>query len=304
MYSKLVSIFRGASTPPGTRIYAIGDIHGYDDALERMLHKIKAHNAQKPSDKTVIVFLGDYTSRGPHSNRVIARLADEYQNQVRDGIERVFLLGDHDYAFKAFLTTVKPSFIGEALSFFLDNGGLGTLRSYGIFIRPTSKSVVNDKVRLVPRAKLMVDTDTIHEAQLRLRALLPQSVFDLYNSADVCFTSGDYFFVHAAVDPERELDKKDQHYDMLMGTNNLSKQFPDSRHRLEKVVVHGHTISRKPYHHMNQIGVDTGIYRTGVLSCAVIEGKKVSFLQARTDLPLLGERRRSSDHAMRPPARG
>lgn len=304
MLFSLSNIFRGASAPAGTRIYAIGDIHGYDDALDRLLAKIKRHSAENPIEKTIIVFLGDYTSRGPHSNRVVARLAHEYKQQEHDGVKRVFLLGDHDYAFKAFLNTVKPGFIGEDLSFFLDNGGLGTLRSFGIAIRPTSQTVVTDKVRSIPRAKFMVDTDTIHEAQLKLRALLPQSVFDLYNSADVCFTSGDYFFVHAAVDPDRRLDKTDQHHDLLMGMNSLSKKFPKSRQSMDKVVVHGHTISSTPYSHRNQIGVDTGIYQTGILSCAVLTGKKVSFLQAETDLPLFTRPGSSNPKGIKPPGRG
>lgn len=304
MYSTLVSIFRGASAPADTRIYAIGDVHGYDDALERMLHKIKQHQRRHPVANSIIVMLGDYSSRGPHSNRVMQRLAEEREKQSVDSVRRVFLLGDHDIAFKSFMNTIRPVSIDANLAFFLDNGGIGTLRSFGIEIGRSTASIYSDKVRRIARLGLTVDVDTIHEAQEKLRSVLPQSVKDLYNTAQLCFEAGDYFFVHAAVDPERRLDKYDQPLDIMTGTSGLSKDFPGCRASLDKVVVHGHSISAKPYLHFNQIGVDTGIYKTGILSCAVLEWKKVSFLQTKTDLPLMGQRRAAARAAeINPPAR-
>ena len=292
MYSTLVSIFRGASAPPDTRIYAIGDIHGYDDALGRMLAKIKAHIKKYPIAQPVIVFLGDYSSRGPHSDLVLKMLAEEKMKQGKDSIQRVFLIGDHDHAFKAFLNTVKPASIGDDLVFFLDNGGPRVLRRFGIEIAAAHPTVRNSKSRKLPRTDTIVDIHTIHEAQQKLRRVLPQPIKDLYNDAQVCFDAGDYFFAHAAVDPDRGINKYDQHESMLIGTDPLAKNFPQCKASLDKVVVHGHTISSKPYLHFNQIGVDTGVYKSGVLSCAVLQGKKVSFLQSKTDLPLFSRKPR------------
>ncbi len=289
MYSTLVSIFRGAAAPPDTRIYAIGDIHGYDDALERMLDKIHRHIKKHPVAQPVIVFLGDYSSRGPQSNRVLARLAAERENQKADSVQRVFLLGDHDQAFKAFLNTKSVS-IDDDLAFFIDNGGPRTLRSFGIAIAASDSAVINSTTRRIPRTQTIVDVHTLHEAQQRLRRVLPQSIKDLYNNMQFCFEAGDYFFAHAAVDPKRGINKYDQHESMLIGTDPLAKTFPSCKASLDKVVVHGHSISPKPYLHFNQIGVDTGVYKTGVLSCAVLEGKKVSFFQTKTDLPLFGQK--------------
>ena len=44
-------------------------------------------------------------------------------------------------------------------------------------------------------------------------------------------------------------------------------------------VVHGHTIGGAPVLKQNRIGLDTGAYRTGTLSCAVLEGDSVRILQ-------------------------
>jgi serine/threonine protein phosphatase 1 len=52
-----------------------------------------------------------------------------------------------------------------------------------------------------------------------------------------------------------------------------------SHHRpLEKVVVHGHTPVEQPEVEVHRIGIDTGAYITGRLTCAVLEGAQVTFL--------------------------
>jgi hypothetical protein len=38
-------------------------------------------------------------------------------------------------------------------------------------------------------------------------------------------------------------------------------------------IVHGHTISREVEERTNRIGIDTGAYRTGVLTALAIEGR-------------------------------
>jgi len=45
--------------------------------------------------------------------------------------------------------------------------------------------------------------------------------------------------------------------------------FDDSDHGF--VVVHGHTISEEVEEHSNRIGIDTGAYRSGILSALAIE---------------------------------
>ena len=46
-----------------------------------------------------------------------------------------------------------------------------------------------------------------------------------------------------------------------------------------KVVVHGHTPIYKPDIQSNRINIDTGAYATGQLTCLVLEGDSVTFLE-------------------------
>jgi serine/threonine protein phosphatase 1 len=43
-------------------------------------------------------------------------------------------------------------------------------------------------------------------------------------------------------------------------------------------VVHGHTITEQPDVHDNRIGIDTGAFATGRLTCLVLEGTERRFL--------------------------
>ena len=51
---------RPPSLPLGLRIYAIGDIHGRLDLLNRLLSQIDEDIAQFPTIRPIYVFLGDY----------------------------------------------------------------------------------------------------------------------------------------------------------------------------------------------------------------------------------------------------
>ena len=44
------------------------------------------------------------------------------------------------------------------------------------------------------------------------------------------------------------------------------------------VVVHGHSIAESPQLRPNRIGIDTGAYRSGILTCLVLDGRSRHFL--------------------------
>ena len=64
-----------ASAPAGTRIYAVGDIHGRADLLSEIIARIDDDIRRRPIAHTVEVYLGDYIDRGPHSRTVLDLLA-------------------------------------------------------------------------------------------------------------------------------------------------------------------------------------------------------------------------------------
>lgn len=100
--------------------YAIGDIHGCAEALDRLLVAIDRHRAGRPRR---LVFLGDYIDRGPDSAGVIARLCILKR---REPSFVTCLMGNHEAmminAYRSGLDTLT----------WLENGGAATMASFGI----------------------------------------------------------------------------------------------------------------------------------------------------------------------------
>ena len=80
--------------------------------------------------------------------------------------------------------------------------------------------------------------------------------------------------MHAGVRPGVPLDA--QSNDDLFW---IRDPFLDSDADFGKVVVHGHTIAEAPEILPNRIGIDTGAFATGRLTCLVLEGTQQRFLQ-------------------------
>ena len=55
------------SVPAGTRVYAIGDIHGRADLVGVLHGRMRDDAATAPERRRVVVYLGDYVDRGPDS---------------------------------------------------------------------------------------------------------------------------------------------------------------------------------------------------------------------------------------------
>jgi serine/threonine protein phosphatase 1 len=92
-------VARKAMAPDGVCIYAIGDIHGRRDLLERLVHLIEEDAATLPEGvKPQIVFLGDYIDRGLQSRDVI----DFFTSGAADKFDPVYLMGNHEEALLRF----------------------------------------------------------------------------------------------------------------------------------------------------------------------------------------------------------
>ena len=228
----------------GTRVYAVGDIHGRVDLLRQLERRIDDDAAAAPSARKVVVYLGDYIDRGEHSRQVIDRLLDH----PLSGFERIHLLGNHEDSMLRFLTDVQ---VGPA---WLTYGGGATLHSYGI--KPPAGE--RDLVR----------------AQAELRDRLPPHHLIFLRELSLSHVEGDYFFVHAGVKPGVPLDAQALE-DMLW----IRDEFLTSRVDFGKIVVHGHTITDAPEVKRNRIGIDTGAFASGKLTCLVLDGETWSFLQ-------------------------
>lgn len=242
--SELNSQEPASRIPDGTRIYAIGDIHGHLDLLDQVLTRIDAHLARNPIRQPIYVFLGDYIDRGPQSKSVLDRLIERSRIP-----QTIFLKGNHEAILTEFLT--EPRVLDEWKKY----GGLETLVSYGL--RPSAKTT------LIQQTELAAE----------LERALPASHRNFLSGLKTSYVCGDYFFVHAGVRPGIALDLQLEE-DLLW----IRAEFLRHEERFDKIIVHGHTPVPAPEIHSNRINIDTGAYATGILTCLMIEADTRVFI--------------------------
>ena len=224
--------------PPGQRVYAIGDVHGCDSLLERLLARIEEDERTSADLETTLIFLGDLVDRGPGSAAVIDRLHRLTQERSRVRI----LMGNHE---EIFLGAVEGE--PKALRMFCRIGGRETACSYGI-----------DPARY--------DSMDYEELAQALAAAVPERHVEFVSGFEDMVTIGDYAFVHAGVRPDAPLDQQ-RRRDLRW----IRDPFLDHGRPLAKMIVHGHTISDDVDIRAHRIGVDTGAYETGRLTALALE---------------------------------
>jgi serine/threonine protein phosphatase 1 len=232
--------------PDGLRVYAVGDVHGRRDLLERTLRAIDADVRRDRPQDSVEIFLGDLIDRGPDSRGVI----DVLSRSPPAAAHRVCLCGNHEERFLAFLD--NPAEIQGWREF----GGFDTLYSYGV-APPLGGSL--DEAADTRLALL----DALPEGHRRFLQLLPDQV-----------EYGSYLFVHAGIDPARPLDAQ-----RPVDLRWIREPFLSSRKDFGRIVVHGHTPVEEPEVLANRINIDTGAYVTGRLTCLVLERGSHRFLR-------------------------
>ncbi len=232
---------RAPLTPPGERIYAIGDVHGRADLLAQLLDRIAADLAGwEGAGAPVLIFVGDYIDRGLFSREVVERLLRVGQ----EGYAPIFLRGNHEVAMLNFLDRPETGPGWFAL------GGAETLYSYGV--RVPAPGASPEALRACARA---------------LRAALPQAHLHFFSQLDLLAQRGDYLFVHAGLRPGRALPAQTEQ-DLL----EIRDPFLKSKKKWPFVVVHGHTPVQEVVQDGRRISIDTGAYATGRLSAVRLDG--------------------------------
>jgi serine/threonine protein phosphatase 1 len=235
---------RRPSLAAGRRVYAVGDIHGRLDLLDKLLARIHNDIALRPTARSVYVFLGDYIDRGPSSRETIDRLIEHGKTH-----ETVFLKGNHELIALKCLTDQK------LFDQWLRLGGLETLISYG-----------------VPPG-ILANGKPIVRLQSAFHSALPETHFRFFRDLQNSFVCGDFFFAHAGVKPNVELSHQKES-DLLW----IRGEFLFSNCDFGKIVIHGHTPTREIEVELNRINIDTGAFATGRLTCLVMEGSSLSVI--------------------------
>lgn len=228
--------------------YAIGDVHGEIEKLDRLLGFIR-EDARLRKAAYKIVFLGDLIDRGPDSRAVVERA----MSAVAKG-EAHAVKGNHEelmvHAYE------KSESVG--VFFWAENGGDETISSYMM-----ANGCYDDW------------RDAIDDRHIQWLKALPAIIRD---------EARGLAFVHGGIDPATFPNCTDE---VRMWTRSQKFFDPGrwpARPELEGlVVVHGHTPTHdfKPHANPCRINVDTGACYGGPLTAVVLApGEGPRFLRA------------------------
>ena len=236
----------------GQLVYAIGDIHGCYELLRALLADIASDASRRAAGRTPsLIFCGDYVDRGPASNRVLDALC---WLKRRSPFHVHFLKGNHEQAMLAYIADPEP--IRHWVAF----GGAETLESYGVAPPADEDELV---VHLAARDDLL---ERIPVAHLRF-----------LEGLELMVGIGDYAFVHAGVRAGTKLAHQTEN-DLLW----IRDGFLDVDTPHERIIVHGHSWKNdEPTLLPHRIGIDTGAYKTGVLTALRLEDGMVDVLSTR-----------------------
>lgn len=230
------------------RIIAVSDIHGYYQEFVELMKKV---NYQKGRDKLYI--LGDMIDRGPESLKVITLIRNlqlNYPETVK------VIRGNHD---DEFIKIARTLYKGE-------NYDEDSWRMYAGFTGDdlTGLQIYNEMLN-------QNDKDLL----LKWLEGLPLYIED-----------GAYVFVHAGVNPKKDI--KNQNSQILLwgkGNNEMKKLFVWEPCWQDKVVVFGHCSTDTFYsrvegyncndiwydmNNRDKIGIDCGVWKNGKLGALII----------------------------------
>ncbi len=229
---------------PEESFLAIGDIHGRDDLLGRLIPMMQERAPGLP-----MIFVGDYIDRGEDSAAVLTRLM-EMQKADPEGV--VCLRGNHEDMLLSVLR--DPHRSGPR---WLRYGGLQTMASFRV--SPASETA---------------PAEQWEEVGEKLRAAIGPELEAWLHALPTSWQSGNVTVLHAGADPQLPLEEQDE-ATLVWG----HPDFMTTPRQDGAWVVHGHTVLEKARPQDGRIGIDTGAYATGQLTAALVAEGSVEFVQ-------------------------
>ncbi len=233
------------SVETGERIYAIGDVHGRLDLLEKLLQKIEQDNNGRLLAQTKIIFLGDLIDRGPDSRRVIERAMALANSKYKI----IFLKGNHEELFiKAYRGDRRAASVLNRV------GGRETLLSYGVTPEEYDHADLGDLLILLAK-------------------YIPENHINFIEAFEDWHVSNEYVFVHAGLRPHVPLTSQRQ-----SDLRWIRREFLEHRESHGLMVVHGHSVCQYVDEQSNRIGIDTGAWASGRLTAVALEEERRWYL--------------------------
>ncbi len=228
--------------PAGEAVAAIGDVHGQDDLFAALMDAV----AEEISAASVATFvqLGDLVDRGPKAIEALARA-----RRGLPGATSVTLMGNHEERLLRATLGGDP----EERALWLNFGGDQTIAEAGV--DPSRPDW--------PEA---------------FAAALGRDTLDWLVGLPKSWRVGDILFAHAGIDPARSLAEQDPHTLMWVRRPWLDSPGPYPE---GVAVLHGHTPREVvDLTHPHRVNLDTGAFRTGLLSGLVVLGDRMRVVQA------------------------
>ncbi|RXF73151.1 metallophosphoesterase family protein [Hansschlegelia zhihuaiae] len=225
----------------GEAVAAVGDVHGHDDLFAALMDSVAEDLSG--AEQATFIQVGDLVDRGPASLGALRRA-----RAGLPGAQSFALMGNHEDRMLRALAG-DPAEQDSWLGF----GGAETLAS----------------ARVDPRDPAWPE---------RLREALGDELTAWLAALPVSRRVGDLLFVHAGIDPDAPLDRQQPR--TMIWTRwpwlDSSGPYPEG-----VAVIHGHTPQpRVNLAHPHRINLDTGAFRTGLLSALVVAGDRMRLVQA------------------------
>jgi len=247
-------------------VFAIGDVHGRVDLFDTLISTIFRIVDEGILSNALLVTLGDYVDRGPRGIAVLKQVLDGVS---RPGIEAICLPGNHEQFLVHFLESAGDE-RAEVLWSWLRNGAGANAHELGL-----------------SDAMVAAHPDGFASAlssELGGRRL--ERLLGLGNH----YRLDRYLFVHAGIHPDVGLAALDRNWRRLPRSWLDEEQDPlwvrgpfltfGGEHEEGVIVVHGHTPRDEPELPGNRIGIDTGAYFSGCLTCVQLSGDRLRLIQA------------------------
>ena len=209
------------------KIYAITDVHGCYNELVLLLGKLTI------TPTTLIIFMGDYVDRGPHSKEVIDLIIS-----LREQCCVVTLKGNHeDMMYEALVNNSDRD-----VKMWMSNGGYQTLLSYG------------DIKNILAEDRELPDDLRKH--------------LDFIKTLELYYETETHIFVHASPGLNTPMEEQPESH-LIWRRPQLDDKELGYNHISGKTIISGHTAqgSGVPLRLSDKnILLDTGCFFTGVLT--------------------------------------
>lgn len=217
-----------------SRTFAISDIHGCLKQFKALVSKL----GLKKED--TLILLGDYIDRGEDSKGVL-----DYIAELKGECNLVTLLGNHDAMMRDTFMATSESRRLRMASIWIQNGGLETLKSYGLGIDA-----------------------------LDLEYTLPEELVEhlwMIREMPLYHITDTHIFVHSTPRSDLSIESHSEE-ELIWRRPSIEDRNGFYKHISGKVVVSGHTAQngRPLILSDHNILIDTGCFFSGVLTAIEI----------------------------------